>query len=257
MPALFHIRTWAARFGVRVPAVLALVISVQAHVCEAEPQVRHTALLSFIRALEAPAGYDSFERRIPLQPPRPLTEMTLEDVLRWQNRVRRAGAPSTAAGGYQIIRPTLQRLVNRHGIAQGALFDRDMQDRLARLLVTECGPSGTGSDHPAYGNCLAGIWAALPLTEGPERGRSAYHGINGNRALTDPETVLAVLAGVPIVHTAPRFDPQPRARDEEVLAFDAVRVSRAEITAAMRDARREGSLTRSTRRWSFDPYAVD
>ncbi|MYH31365.1 MAG: hypothetical protein F4137_21565, partial [Acidobacteria bacterium] len=77
---------------------------------------RTTDLLEFIRALEAPRGHDDYERRIPVPPPKPLTGMTIGEVLDWQADVRRAGAPSTAAGGYQVIRATLERLVRTHGI---------------------------------------------------------------------------------------------------------------------------------------------
>ncbi len=239
------------------PAAAILVLSGLRSAAVAEPHAV-TGLLPFIRAIEAPRGYGDYERRIRIPPPRPLTDMSLADVLAWQDRVRRAGAPSTAAGGYQIIRPTLRRLMDSHGLDPDARFDRKMQDRLARLLIAECGPQGPPASLPAYGNCLAGIWASLPLTDGPDRGRSAYHGMNGNRALTTPETVLSLLAGDSVqVTPGAGAGGRPRITDGVALAFGAVRVSRSRISAAMRDAARAGTLTRSARRWSFDPYAVD
>ena len=215
-----------------------------------------TDLLTLVRALEAPRGYYDYERRIRIAPPKPLTSMTVAEVLEWQADVRRAGAPSTAAGGYQLIRATLERLVRTHGIDRNALFDELMQDRLAALLVAECGDPGPPSRHPRFANCLAGIWAALPLATGPRRGRSAYAGVAGNRALTDPETVLAVLAGEPVSlpDGAGRNGP-PAVSDEAVLAFGAVRLRR--INSALREASAAGTLTPSVRNWSFDPYAVD
>ncbi|MXX88021.1 MAG: glycoside hydrolase family 104 protein [Boseongicola sp. SB0677_bin_26] len=215
-----------------------------------------TDVLALVRALEAPGGYDAYEGRIPIPPPRPLTAMTVGEVLDWQAEVRSAGAPSTAAGGYQVIRATLERLVRAHRIDRDAPFDAAMQDRLARLLVAECGDPGPGSRHPRFADCLAGIWAALPLATGPGKGRSAYAGIAGNRALTDPGTVLAVLSGRPV--TLPdgvSRDAPPAVSDDEVLAFGAVRIGR--INAAMRDAAHAGTLTPSIRDWRFDPYAVD
>ena len=215
-----------------------------------------TDLLAFIRAIEAPRGYDDYEARIPVAPPRPLTRMTLGEVLDWQARVRKAGAPSTAAGGYQVIHATLERLVRAHGLDRDALFDGPMQDRLARLLIAECGDPGPPSRQPRFANCLAGIWAALPMTSGPEKGRSAYEGVAGNRALASPETVLALLAGQPVRLPEGAFDTRPRAvSDEAVLAFGAVRLNR--IASAMRGAAQAGTLTPSVRDWSFDPYAVD
>ncbi len=214
-----------------------------------------TDLLGFIRALEAPRGYDDYERRIPRAPPKPLTAMSVGDVLDWQTRVRAKGAPSTAAGGYQFIRDTLARLVRTHGIARATRFDAALQDRLAELLIAECGTPGPPANHPRYGNCLAGIWAALPLTHGPQRGHSAYRGLAGNRALTTPDTVLAVLAGQPVslaVHSPRPAAPIP---DTSVLAFGAVRLR--DVGAAMRGAERAGTLGPSVRNWSLDPYAVE
>ena len=234
---------------------LAFVASLSASEAAATPRTT-TDLLAFIRAIEAPRGYDDYESRIPVSPPRPLTRMTLGEVLEWQARVRAAGAPSTAAGGYQVIHATLERLVRAHGLDRDALFDGQLQDRLARLLIAECGDPGPPSRQPRFANCLAGIWAALPLMSGPEKGRSAYEGVAGNRALTSPETVLALLAGQPVRLPDGAPDSRPRAvSDEVVLAFGAVRLNR--IASAMRGAAQAGTLTPSVRDWSFDPYAVD
>ncbi|MYI67959.1 MAG: glycoside hydrolase family 104 protein [Boseongicola sp. SB0673_bin_14] len=241
----------------RVPAALlapCLAAAIAVSLAEAAPGAA-TDILALVRALEA-RGYDDYERRIRIEPPKPLTRMTLGEVLDWQARVRDAGAPSTAAGAYQVIRTTLEHLVRNHGLDRDALFERAMQDRIARLLISECGDPGPPSRHPAHGNCLAGIWAGLPLTSGPRKGQSAYRGVAGNRALTRPETVLAVLAGRPV--TLPAGAPDRRAAapaDEEILAFGAVRLSR--ISSAMRGASQAGTLTPSIRDWSFDPYAVD
>lgn len=210
-------------------------------------------LLTFIRMLEAPRGYDDYERRIPIPPPKPLTEMTVGAVMDWQAHVRRAGAPSTAAGGYQIISSTLARLVRMYGISRSARFDAALQDRLARLLIAECRPRAI-TEHSEYGTCLAGIWAALPLTSGKNRGRSAYHGVAGNRALTTPETVLALLAGdaVPLRRST---KPSKPSQQNETLAFGAVHLDMKDIGSAMRGAAQTNTLTPSIRTWEFDPYA--
>ena len=223
-------------------------------------------LLTFIRALEAPRGYDDYERRIPIPPPRSLTRMTIAEVINWQHRLRKAGAKSTAAGGYQIIYTTLTGLVNTHRINTSQRFDRAMQDRLARLLIGKCtAKSGTRS---AQANCIARIWAALPLVTGPKRGQSAYHGIAGNRALTTPERYLAVLNGLSVplprhgqhTRTAALSD-QTRIIRSEVLAFGArkimVKTRTSDINTALEQAHRTGGLTPSVREWTLDPYASE
>ena len=216
-----------------------------------------TDLLTFIRALEAPRGYDDYERRIPFPPPRALTAMRVGEVLDWQKRVRAAGAPATAAGGYQLIYKTLSRLVTRHGIAPDARFSPALQDRLARHLINDCGPKGPRSRHSRYGNCLARIWAALPLTSGPAKGRSAYYNLAGNRALTSPETLLALLAGQP-VPLGPAPPPAVRLKGDGSFAVIATAppIKYSDISAAMRDAARAGTLTPSVREWNLDPYAL-
>ena len=219
-----------------------------------------TDLLTFIRMLEAPRGYDDYERRIPIPPPENLTAMTVGAVLKWQTRVRASGAPSTAAGGYQIIRKTLQGLVNAGAAAREDIFDAATQDRLARALIADCGTKGPVARHPRYGNCLAGIWAALPLTAGPNMGQSAHHGVAGNRALTKPAIVLALLAGKPVPLKRTPASTKPRSiQIKGGLAFDVISTaaSRRDIARAMRGAAHAGSLTPSIRTWKRDPYALE
>lgn len=236
----------------RIVAIVSLFAAIPA---AADTTSHREPLLALVRAVEAPRGYNDYERRNPLPPPQPVSRMTVGEVLDWQSRSRRAGAPSTAAGAYQIIRTTLARLVRQHGISREVPFDSALQDRLAHHLLDECGPLGPVETHAEYGNCLAGIWAGLPMTAGTRRGRSAYHGLAGNRALTSPESVLATLAGRKVAFT-PTASAPPAVTDSEVLAFGAIRLRRTKINAAMRDARAAGTLAPSVRQWSFDPYAV-
>ena len=220
-------------------------------------------LLTFIRALEAPHGYDDYERRIRTPPPQPLTQMTVAAVLAWQQQLRQRRVVSTAAGGYQIIYPTLSRLVRQYGIDPKRKFDPDLQDQLARLLIAECGPRPSARHtqaHPRFGNCLASIWASLPRTAGPRQGYSAYHGIAGNKALTTPSVVLAVLAGEKIAPPRLRASRRTatvtnRSRPNQRLAFGAVRI--ADANAAMRRSARQDQLTPSVHKWAFDPYSSD
>ncbi|MCY3877185.1 MAG: hypothetical protein OXF88_23205 [Rhodobacteraceae bacterium] len=148
------------------------------------------AILDFIARYEAPSGYDQTHNSVSRPPPRPLTKMTLTEVLDWQESIR-PKAISTAAGRYQIIHDTLARLVRTYRLDPNRLFSPATQDELGRLLIRECGYGRhTTTD---FANCLAGIWAALPKVSGPDAGRSAWAGTAGNRALVTPATVLAFL----------------------------------------------------------------
>ncbi len=251
-----------------LPGILAVLIWTPVLVippAKASQAHKTTDLLTFIRHIEAGGGgYDAFEHRISVPPPKRLTAMRVDEVLAWQTRVRAAGNPSTAAGGYQIIRQTLDRMVKNSTVSRTALFNADTQDRLARSLIGECGSS---AQRVRFANCLAGIWAALPLVSGPNRGRSAHHGIAGNRAHTTPETILALLAGkpVPISRTsAARLRNEAGAGSGADMRYSTVatppeppKPSRESIGAAMRQARKDGTLTPSVRLWKVDPYAQE
>ena len=254
--------------GHRPPGILSVLICTPVLVispAKASQAHKTTDLLTFIRHIEAGGGgYDAFEHRISVPPPKRLTAMRVDEVLAWQTRVRAAGNPSTAAGGYQIIRQTLGRMVKNGTVSGTALFNADTQDRLARSLIGECGSS---AQRVRFANCLAGIWAALPLVSGPNRGRSAHHGIAGNRAHTTPKTILALLAGKPVSigrTSAARLRNEADAGSGADLRYSTVatppepsKPSRESIGAAMRQARKDGTLTPSVRLWKVDPYAQE
>lgn len=154
---------------------------------------RTTGLLRFIGALEAPRGYNDYYRGVSTPPPHQLVSMTLSQVLGWQHKVTR-NSISGAAGRYQFMPATLQKLMHELGLTGSMRFDARLQDRLAVQLLRDAGwrPSVTPSNR--VGTALAAVWAALPIMEGPAKGLSVYEGIAGNRALTTPTIYRRVLA---------------------------------------------------------------
>lgn len=193
---------------------------------------------SFIRHHEATSDYDRYYAGIRTSPPRPLTQMTVGEVMAWQASLR--GVRSTAVGAYQIIKGTLRDLVRDHNINRNALFDRTMQDRLADLLLADC--EDRRGSITAYGNCIAQIWAAFPLLSGPNQGRSAYHGIAGNRALTTPQNVVALLGGDGGVLT-----PLPAGGASVLTYRERVARFQEELEAQRREA---GAVV-----WNTNPYS--
>lgn len=210
-----------------------------------------TALLAFIRHYEAGGAYDRIHSGIRQPPPKPLTRMSVGEVMAWQASLR--GVISTAAGGYQIIKDTLARLVRRHRIDRAALFDAAMQDRLARLLIADCQDAHNRGGNRAFANCLARIWAALPLVSGRGRGRSAYHGIAGNRAGTTPARVMAVIEGG--VFTAPTRKTR-LAQHQSRTTGSPYQTRYERIKVEHKRAAATGKLGRSVV-YSRDPYAVE
>ena len=151
-------------------------------------------ILDLVRRLEAPRGYDTVYYGVRVKPPRPITTMSVEEVLAWQRSTVRQGSISSAAGSYQIIRPTLQRLVDQGAVSLSEPFDAATQDRLGRHLLRETGYRA-GDTSTATANRIAGVWAALPKLGGPDAGRSVYEGIAGNHALIGADTFRGILDG--------------------------------------------------------------
>jgi hypothetical protein len=162
-------------------------------------------LLEFIGTLEAPKGYDSYSYYAAAPPPRPLTTMTIREVLAWQDRID-ARSKSEAAGRFQIMEDTLRRLVTSKGINQNLLFNEATQNRLGVILLKEAGWNPLGTNYVTMANNIAKVWAGLPLVSGPRRGESVYRNLKGpkNRAQSTPEIYLDVLKNGNKNHTVLR-----------------------------------------------------
>jgi muramidase (phage lysozyme) len=112
-----------------------------------------------------PRGYDIVYGGIPdyQKPPRPITQMTVDDVLIWQESI--LPTTSTAAGAYQFIYSTLKDLVdNKRVVPRSARMDAATQDRLALALMlrkTEWQAGQLSDEDFGYG--LARVWASLPV----------------------------------------------------------------------------------------------
>lgn len=189
------VRPWLIGCMIGAAAVL---LAPVAH-AEPEParkvaQINDVPVLALIGSLEGPAGYDDFYRGSPMKPPRPITTMTIREVLQFQDKAVAAGSRSSAAGRFQFIRSTLRELIKQGNITEEALFDRRTQNYLARLMLASCGFYDAQRGETEIGNCLSRVWAALPVMSGAKAGRSYYHGVAGNRALTSTRKLGSVIA---------------------------------------------------------------
>jgi muramidase (phage lysozyme) len=160
-----------------------------------DPAVRNIARL--IAGVEA-QGYDTIYSGSAIDTPRPLTQMTVAEVRAWQDESVAAGSASSAVGQFQIIRDTLDSLIDELDLTGDELFDEALQTRLGIALMRRRGlddwRAGRISDE-AFANELAREWAGLPVVSGPGAGGSYYAGDGLNGAGTTVDTVLAVLAG--------------------------------------------------------------
>lgn len=153
-------------------------------------------VLSFIGGEEAPRGYDQVYDGSVVPLPRPLTQMTLGEIIDWQNQNRAAGAASGAVGRYQFMGPTMMETAALVGMDENTVFDPRTQDILAAKLLDMAGYdefiNGTMST-ATFANNVAGRWAALPLVSGENAGKSAHDGIAGNKATTTVAEYLSTL----------------------------------------------------------------
>lgn len=132
------------------------------------------------------------------KPPRPLTEMTIREVLDWQDSIDPFYL-SEAAGGYQIMEDTLRGLYHSAGMTLDDLFDEEGQDRLALALLRRRGLDDflamriTGEK---FANNLAKEWASLPVVSGPKKGRSYYSGDGLNKSHVSVNDFMAAVMAI-------------------------------------------------------------
>jgi muramidase (phage lysozyme) len=125
------------------------------------------------------------------------TEMSVSQVLLWQEAYVRQGSASSAVGKYQIIRPTLAGLANRLEIDPEAKFDEQLQDRLGVALLEKRGAEEYMRDQLArdqFAANLAKEWAALPKIHGDNPDQSYYAGDGLNKVQISVEEIYRALA---------------------------------------------------------------
>lgn len=150
-------------------------------------------LMGLLLKKEGAGSFDTPSRFTKIPPSKPLTQMTVNEVLRWQEANRSAGADSTAAGGFQIIYKTLSSLKGKMQLSGAELFDKTMQERMAIQLM-----KGRGLDDFKAGKIsaddfadnLASEWAVLQK----RNGKGAHDGDGLNKSLVSRNILMGVLS---------------------------------------------------------------
>lgn len=163
-------------------------------------------LLDFIRKTEVGrtdrASYDVIYGKNQGKLRKPITSMTIGELVDAQASFTER-FKSSAAGGYQFMRNTLQDLSRELRLNGRQMFDPDLQDRLGYHLLKRRGyaefMAGKISE-TEFAKRLAMEWASFPVlaaTKGKHqqlmRGQSYYDGDALNKALVKPEAIEAVL----------------------------------------------------------------
>jgi conjugal transfer mating pair stabilization protein TraG len=159
------------------------------------PQTAYSPLLDMIATAESRGNYNAHFGNAANQTVR-FTDMTIADVLQWQNDFVQAGNPSSAVGRYQFIQPTLQGLVSELQLNPNDRFDETTQNKLAIALLERRGSidfiDGKVSETD-FAHNLSKEWAALPKVIGNAPEASYYDGDGLNKSLVDSKTSLAAV----------------------------------------------------------------
>lgn len=162
-----------------------------------DPMV-YQPLLTTIAKGESKGNYNAYFGNIRNDTVR-FTDMTIAEVMQWQEQYVREGSISSAVGKYQIIRPTLNGLVQQHGIDVHARFDEAMQDHLAVLLLERRGAVAFVEkkiSREQFAANLAKEWASLPRITGPNPHESYYAHDGVNKAFVTSDEVFAALNNI-------------------------------------------------------------
>jgi conjugal transfer mating pair stabilization protein TraG len=180
--------------NVRALAVagLCLVATLMIYTYNMPPHIEpaaYTPLLNTIAKGESKGNYNAYYGNVSNTALR-FTDMTIEEVLQWQEDYVHQGSPSSAVGKYQLIRPTLAGLVRQLKIEPQAKFDEALQDRMAIALLERRGALDYAAkklSREAFAANLAKEWAALPRVVGgnPEESYYAHDGINRSHITID------------------------------------------------------------------------
>ncbi len=125
-----------------------------------------------------------------IKPPKPITEMTVREVRRFQDRMVASGSKSSAVGACQIIRGTMDGAIASGILDPNEKFDLEAQTRFTLAKMNERWLSkfkrGEMTQEKFMYN-LACEWASLPKDMWWQ---SKYAGDGLNHALVSPETIV-------------------------------------------------------------------
>lgn len=161
-------------------------------------------LLRMIGRHESRNDYNIVYHGSKIRTPKPLVQMTVQEVRNWQDKSVRNGSASSAAGYYQIIRDTMDYLIRKGVIQRGELFNEACQDRAGVGLLERRGLSQYRAGQISatqFAQNLSMEWASLPAITRDKRGRAAagqsyYAGDGLNRSLTSMTQVMNAVRAI-------------------------------------------------------------
>lgn len=180
-------------------------------------------LLDAIGSREAPKGYGqiySGAKGVPHDAD--VSKMTLGGVLVFQQQMLNGGSKSTACGRYQFLKKTLQATIDQMNLSATALWDADLQDRMAVHLMENRGLKkylAGQMSREDFANNLAKEWASLPVVtaiKGASRqlepGMSYYAGDGLNKSFHSVSSIMDLVDG--LKREAPVVEKEETEQDE-------------------------------------------
>jgi conjugal transfer mating pair stabilization protein TraG len=156
----------------------------------------YATLLGTIAKGESNGNYNAYYGHAANESSR-FTDMSVGEVMKWQEEYVRKGSVSSAVGKYQIIRSTLAGLVNQMQLDLRIRFDKALQDRLAITLLERRGAHAFVQKkltREEFAANLSKEWAALPKATGTNPSESHYAGDGINKSRVSVDEVYGALA---------------------------------------------------------------
>ena len=191
-------------------------------------------LLSLIREKEARGDYNIVYSGIRKadRPKKPITTMTVAEVLAWQDSID-PKYQSEAAGAYQVMEDTLRQLVRSGAVDIAAKFDEQTQDEIAKILLDRRGLSDyvTGRiSTEKFANQIAMEWASMPVVTPVVRkigkktvtiqpGASYYDGDGLNRSLVSTRPFIDAIEAIINSHQTPAAAADPVTEKPSIAAI--------------------------------------
>ena len=154
-------------------------------------------LLDLIYSAESGRNYDAWNTQTKIRSERPLTELTVAEIMAIQEKNR--GNDGGAAGAGQIKKSTMQLLLNNKILSRDDKFTPEVQDRAHLFLLQNRGLNdylSGGINLNEYGHRLSKEYASLPSMLGKTPHMSYYEGEAKNSARVKPSEITAQLSAL-------------------------------------------------------------
>lgn len=154
-------------------------------------------LLDLIYSAESGRNYDAWNTQTKIRSERPLTELTVSEIMAIQDKNK--DNDGGAAGAGQIKKSTMQLLLNNKILSRDDKFTPEVQDRAHLFLLQNRGLNDFLSgqiDLNEYGHRLSKEYASLPSMKGKTPDMSYYEGEAKNSARVKPAEINAQLSAL-------------------------------------------------------------